>query len=235
MFKWISGIAKPVPEDGLPIGPNLKIDLHVRDGEYAGQYHSRVEDIRDGFVLVAIPQERGVTVPIREGVRVTVRYSDPFGLYQFDTRIVSRILRPVPALALDRPVQDDIQCVLRRSFPRYECEIIAVFRVVDSPDVYYPGASHRVRTLDLSAGGFSFEHAHRIPEDSRLRMDIQIPGDESALKTDGQVVRCRNLPNRRQTTYEIGVKFQEINPEDRARLMQYIKTISGPGSRMGRR
>lgn len=235
MFKWLGGITRIVREDPLSISPNLKVDLHVKDGEYAGQYHSRIEEITEGAVIVAIPQQRGVAVPLRDGVRVTVRYADPFGLYQFESRIVERVRHPMAALALERPAQSDIRCVLKRAFPRYECDIQVMFRVTDSPDVYHPEATHRVRILDISGGGFSFEYGERIPENSRLRLEITLPDDEPPLRVDGKVVRCQNLPNRRQLTHEMGVEFIDVSSVQRSRIVRAIQAVSGSGSHIGRR
>lgn len=227
MFRWLR--ARWVHPDGVPprLMPNLQLQLQVRHGEYAGEFNTRIEEIAGDRFLVAIPQQKGMAIPLREGTALSARFLDPSSVYEFHTEVVERVRSPYLALALRLPRSRDINRVLTRSWPRYAVSLTILFRIVDSPDTYHPETHHRTRTTDLSCGGAAFEYAEQIPAQSRLRLELHLPDDDPPVSLDARVVRGERRPGEKRETWAYGVEFLNMSEETRRRIAGALRPSAG--------
>src|SRR5688572_21219692 len=79
-----------------------------------------------------------------------------------------------------------------------------------------------LNTKDISAGGVSMISQKMVPSGAALEMEILIPPINKSIKAVGKVLRCIE---KRKGEFELGVQFEEIDPEEQVLLDQAIETF----------
>lgn len=73
-------------------------------------------------------------------------------------------------------------------------------------------------TRDISSGGVYFDRAIPHPVGARVQLSFTLPGDSTAIRTDGEVA---NVPDKKG--YGMGIRFLGLAPADAARLEAFIR------------
>ena len=95
------------------------------------------------------------------------------------------------------------------------------------------GASRQVtHTADVSAGGVALSVQEMLPIGSRIKLEVHVPPLNRSIQAVGEVIRC--LPGR-QGGYEIGIRFEQIDPTDQAVLDDAIQRFYSPRQRSHQR
>ena len=81
-------------------------------------------------------------------------------------------------------------------------------------------------TSDVSAGGVAILSHQEIPVGSRIRLEIHVPPLNRSIPAEGVVVRCR--PARVGKSFELGIRFSQIDPADRIALNEAVEGSYGP-------
>ncbi|MBI3333332.1 MAG: PilZ domain-containing protein [Candidatus Omnitrophica bacterium] len=76
---------------------------------------------------------------------------------------------------------------------------------------------------DVSAGGVAILVQEAVPAGSRVRLTIYVPFLERSIPAQGRVVR--SLPTR-GGGFELGIRFEQIDPKDRQDLNQVIEEMA---------
>jgi hypothetical protein len=99
----------------------------------------------------------------------------------------------------------------RRKHPRLKC--------VNSVELYPEGESAKIwgRATDMSVGGCYIEMPMTLKEGTRLKIILWVK--EEKLQIKGKVVSSR-------PGFGVGVQFNNITPEDTARLRQFLQSIT---------
>ena len=79
-------------------------------------------------------------------------------------------------------------------------------------------------TKDISAGGIGVAVKELIPVGSPILVEIYVPPLNRTLLAKGQVVRVNGHRNQ----FDLGVRFVEIDPEDRAALNEVVLQFYTP-------
>jgi len=82
-------------------------------------------------------------------------------------------------------------------------------------------------TKDVSAGGVAVVLRGMIPVGTHLRIEIHVPPLSRTLSAEGQVVRT----GAQGDSFELGVRFVQMNPEDRQALDEAIEKFYSPKER----
>ncbi len=80
-------------------------------------------------------------------------------------------------------------------------------------------------TADVSAGGVALNLREMLPVDSRIRLEIHVPPLDRSVHAVGVVIRC--APARRGG-YDVGIRFEQIDPKDQAVLDEAIERFYSP-------
>lgn len=170
----------------------------------AGRLPARV-DTDDGKTLVVVlvlqPEERPAPIPERRG---SLEWTTRRGLHRLSGTVHSDAHRP----EVLRVVRDgDERVVQRRDAVRVE--------VVVDLEVQVAGSEERAETntLDVSSGGFLM----RDPLDLELETVIDVE-----LRVEPTPIRGRAVVVRERRRGEKGVRFEEMHPDDRHRLVRFI-------------
>ena len=83
-------------------------------------------------------------------------------------------------------------------------------------------------TADVSAGGVALSLREMLPVGSRIRVEVHISPLDRSIRAAGVVVRCAPA---RQFGYNIGIRFEQIDPQDQAVLNEAIERFYSPRQR----
>jgi c-di-GMP-binding flagellar brake protein YcgR len=75
---------------------------------------------------------------------------------------------------------------------------------------------------DISAGGVKVEVTESIKPNTVLWLEISLPNETDPLEAKGEVIWQEKISNSERIRYEMGVKFLEMNLNDRTRLNKYL-------------
>lgn len=75
---------------------------------------------------------------------------------------------------------------------------------------------------DVSAGGIGLVVKEMIPLGSPVHVEIHIPSFNRTILAEGKVARIGG----HRDGFELGVRFMEIDPEDRAVLNEVVERLS---------
>lgn len=96
-------------------------------------------------------------------------------------------------------------------------------RVPISMEVTYESGDDFLSSFlsDVSGGGVFIGTPKPLELDTQLRICFHVPGISESLMVNGTVVWVREL----ESSFKpgMGVRFDEIDPEDRKRLDQYLE------------
>jgi len=93
----------PLTPDDFKI--NQLVEIIVNEEEYKGVYRSRIEEVNDTTLTLAMPFYRGQIVPLRPGLNIKVSFSKEGTAYVFETTILKRVWTPLPLLIVEKPVE----------------------------------------------------------------------------------------------------------------------------------
>ena len=89
------------------------------------------------------------------------------------------------------------------------------------------GEGHRAQALDIGAGGVKIFSETSLAPDMRLELTFYIHPknkDRTGMIAVGRVIWCREVKMDSQglDRYEVGIRFEEIDPKDRDQIFQYV-------------
>lgn len=205
-------------QETLRIGQRVEIDVDLPG--FTGTYSSRVEDMTDTSLTLALPSRARLFVPLTKGQTIIVSFWGDSVHYSSETRVLERRTKPLPVVIVERPT--NFKRHQRRNFVRFDARLpLQFYRIQDreppeeSPEVF------TVETTDISGGGVSFLTSMRLEMKCRLQLELALPGDKP-VKAIGSVVRVVNNPRSVRKRYRVGVSFLVIEERDRDRIIKFI-------------
>ncbi|MHB8126792.1 MAG: flagellar brake protein [Desulfitobacteriaceae bacterium] len=193
--------------------PGAAVELIIPDGEYKGNYQTRVDEVWERILSVAAPYYQGEVISFRVGTVLEVSYYDEVSSYCFDTTIKQRIAVPIPTFVLDFP--DEIRKIQRRNFVRIPAFYPVTYRMVTKEGLSDPKDGNM---LDISGGGMRFKTLEKLENNSLLYAQLKLPGGE--LSTPVRVRRIQKIEDTK--AYSISTEFYEISERDRDRVIRCV-------------
>jgi len=198
--------------------PNKKVFIRVTEGEYQGSYNSRIEEISDDKMVLALPFIGTVPIPVRLGERIFVYSATSDAVYRVSGEVIKRQLEPLPLLHI--VISGDVVRVQRRNYVRVPILLNVTYKLKDGEAVY------NTYTKDISGGGAKIV----LPEYLRIRdviqMRIELPFPESPIDCEGEIVWIdkeeRVSGTRSEEIICAGVKFTLIDEKERERLIRFL-------------
>lgn len=185
-------------------------------------YASRIEDIEDNKLLIAMPMDRhGVPIIPARGQRVNCKVLGEHGYYTFDTVYNDLDRIPIPVLCLEYP--EIMRKVQSREFVRVKMSRPVVIRPIDEDGTI--GEMIFSTTLDMSGGGIAFVHSEPLSIGSLVMIEIDNIPNAELMDLKGEIVRCAPVEADGRTIYHIGAKFHGIGQRNQNQLIKYIFEI----------
>lgn len=197
---------------------NQRIELEVKSGAYEGLYSSRIEEINEDNLKVALPIEKGTPVPLNVRTLVAVNIIGQDAVYSGDTFIIGRERNPIPLLTLNYPIQ--FKRLQRRDYVRVSSNLAIELLSCEQNEV-----NIRTVTYDISGGGVRFvitseqQKQFQIKPNSTLEINI-IMEDDKRIGGLLQVIRMDEQSNTKNIL--VGGKFLAIEEREREQIIGYV-------------
>ncbi|MDD5756550.1 MAG: PilZ domain-containing protein [bacterium] len=108
----------------------------------------------------------------------------------------------------------------RRKFVRLDTSVKIRYKVLQPTD-----NKNDSNTQNLSAGGVKIEVKEPVKPNTVLWMEIALPNEANPLQAKGEVVWQEKISTSENSHYEMGIKFLEMDLNDRSRLSKYLFSL----------
>ena len=105
----------------------------------------------------------------------------------------------------------------RRRFPRLQCVFPVSFRKLLNPGDLFSGSLGK----DVSASGVRMTSTSAISKDTRLVVEIAVPGNSHKVRAIGQIAWIRQKPT--TGSYDYGLQFVELGSDDQNALAGWVE------------
>ena len=102
----------------------------------------------------------------------------------------------------------------RRIAPRTEADI--PIRLTDD--------AHPARLVNISTSGICCTYGEAINEMTIVGITLELPGAPNGTKIKGAVVRCAKCRDMKPPTYELGIFFTELSPDNRRAIEGFVQS-----------
>ena len=205
----------------LKIGQRVEFYVEGDDNRYA----SRIEDINDDMLEVAMPMSRsGVPIIPREDEKI---YGVAVGnqcRYRFFTTYKGKGRKDdrIPIWYITKP--DSLERFQNREFVRVKVNLKANVSVVDEDGTIHD--SEVVPVVDLSGGGICLAFDHEVAENTKVGLELTgIPG-ASTIDVMCRVVRCSPIERADgMVIYHVGAAFQHLPRATSNKIVRYLFAV----------
>ncbi|MBI2870938.1 MAG: HEAT repeat domain-containing protein [Candidatus Omnitrophica bacterium] len=107
----------------------------------------------------------------------------------------------------------------RRRHARLKTNLAIAYRV----DGEGPAPIQKSRTKNISKGGLCLVMSEKLTRDTRIKLDIEIPGGGQPYQALGLVRRCRERESQDgKRLFEIGIRFLDLAEDDWKKILGHV-------------
>lgn len=196
-----------------------KINIKRIKSKANGVYPSQILDILDDeIIIVSGPLHKRDIVLLNKDEIVEVSYIiEDKGKYSFRAKVLDRDNSKIYRLKLKRI--SDVNRVQLRGFYRLEVDVPVKKEFVIEEDGKRRIIEENCRSQNISGGGIKLYSNYEHKIDDQVLCSFSI--DNHQIVAMGEVVRIEEV-DIFYYKYGIGVKFVELNEEDRDRIISFI-------------
>ena len=207
---------------------NQKLEIEVLSGSYQGNYLSKVADFLDEGIVITGLYREGAPLPLRLDQPVNVYYTTDRAAYKFKSKILKRTNKPIPLLLIEK--SDSVTRIQRRDY--FRLEVTGTVDIYKMPeDKEYPKKITEARLLDISGGGIKMQLEKKFDKNEEVYICLKnILAPKEFIKSE--IVR---VEKENDELYNYGVKFSEIEEEQREEIIQWIFAYQRKNRRKGLR
>lgn len=200
----------------LKVGQRLAFFSDVGDEKYS----SRIEDITDKALVVAMPvdSKRRPVIPLSGQHLYAVAYADQCQYRFFSVFRDKGMNGGIPCWWITKP--EKMERYQNRAFVRVRVDLPVLVQVMDNAGGFCPPQMTRV--IDLSGSGLSFSFQRAVRLESQVIMEIRNLPEIGTLQVMGRVMRCSEVELPGGKLYQIGVRMLDLTRQNRNRLVHYI-------------
>ncbi|WP_303726168.1 flagellar brake protein [Anaerovibrio lipolyticus] len=193
-------------------------------------YNSRIEDIKDNYMVLAMPVDDKHRPLIPEsGTNVICKVLDERCFYIFRAIFMDKGIENIPVWYITKP--DEVEKAQHREFVRVKATLPVVVRPVNQE-----GALEEMvvtSSVDISGGGVCFAFKRPLPVDTKVAIELDDIPDVGLLKLMCRVARCAEIDVNGEKVYHIGTEFLSIDRNVQNRLIRYIFHLQRKGLAKG--
>jgi c-di-GMP-binding flagellar brake protein YcgR len=219
---------------GVRIGANCEIAIESADGY--GEYKSRIEDLEEDRLTLAMPTHRGSFVVPRTDDPLQVIVPTPGGGTLFlECEVLGRQNQPIPLVMVRVLAVGQQQS---RGFFRINVTVrpteCAVWDIGSGPEDSF-WRPVRAIVQDMSGGGIGMLADEAVPVGARMRLRVPLPYGGGECVGTGEIKMCR--PHRgssaRNPRWIVGVQLDQIARRERERLIKGVHRYQAEERRIG--
>jgi len=206
----------------LQVGTRLQLIL-ARPGKPT-YFSSLIGYVAGEYLLVKIPVEHGLTVPMQEGERVTVRVFSGVSVYTFTCEIESILLAPRYYMHLSFP--QEIGATPLRNAARVKVSLPVEVR--RPPSEHVSPVAAMLSDLSISGAFISAGEALGAPGDRisvSFTFRVQPTNQQVQIRTDATICSCRLLDmsgKHAEHRHGMGIHFDRISESEQFMLQHYL-------------
>ncbi len=211
---------------------NQKVILEVLEGAEQGRFPTRVEEVREGALVLAAPLVGRRVVQPAPGTPVRLQLDDASaGMKSIDTKVWESLpmtpSRRLPIIVLEQ--SDQVKQVQRRTDVRIDVTVPVRFAVLTSPDegsdeqglTMWP--SLEAATVDISAGGSQMTTEVRLVPGTQIDVHLRLPDGGDSLQLVGEVMRVLHSEQRgSRTIHYLAIRWIGAEATDRDAIVAYV-------------
>jgi c-di-GMP-binding flagellar brake protein YcgR len=96
---------------------------------------------------------------------------------------------------------------------------------IETPAKSMADVQEKCRVKVLSFGGMLIESRYALEIESRLPMELNLPGKKT-IKFLGRAASCLTNGNTKQERYDIGIEFLDMSEQHKQRLKEFVDSLS---------
>ncbi|WP_068671990.1 flagellar brake protein [Oceanobacillus sp. Castelsardo] len=203
----------------MKIGSSITLEVREAKNKVI-KYRCKIIEETEQYLVVDYPISihNNKTTYLAVGTRVSISFIDNKAVYQFNSKIQSRINSKIPALVIPYPEKEEIHRIQRRKFVRVETAVDIAIHSVKNKFQAFTGV-----TSDISGGGLSFtiQEDRFLEISDHLNLFIVLPmasGDFEYLTLNGEIVYQKKLKN---TLLRTSVKFNNITTKEQQIIVRF--------------
>jgi c-di-GMP-binding flagellar brake protein YcgR len=196
-----------------------RVQLDILEGEYKGNYYSRIEDLLgdETIVVASPPVADGSAALVNVGEKINMFYWDSMAQYAFEARVIATANGRVPTITLEK--RSEIQRMQRRSYFRIQARIRIVFNIESDGDGSTEPQHYEGQTLNISGGGMLLSTNINLDIGDNLPLKLYLSEQEYIAST-GRVERIEHLGAK--GLYRAGIVFVMISENDRDKIIAFV-------------
>jgi len=191
------------------------LEVIIVSGANKARYSSRIEEITNQHLYLAMPMDKGVPIFLLPGTEIQGRVIVNSTVWEFTTKYVDKLAQPILMWLVEKP--EEFVKIQMRDFVRFQTALPMTVRLLD--DSGQEGEPLAVTTKDISGGGLLIIARQTIGKDSNLKLTLELP-ETGCIEANGVVVREDLLLELK--VYRIAIKFTDIKERSRELLIKYI-------------
>jgi len=180
------------------------------------QFASRIEEIIEGYMIIAMPMEKGHPIFQARGSTFYGRIFDESGVYAFKSTFIDRKMNPLPIWIVSRPF--DIEKTQQRSFVRFDIALPVLVQYITAEEE--EEVALNLVTKDLSGGGLQVISNRRIKVGKRVQIKLDCP-EYGTFEIMGEIIRVQKPQDDRQVFW-ISIRFIDIQETIRDKISKFI-------------
>ena len=201
--------------------PNIgdKLEIYDCSRNSSRIYISQLFDIiNDETLLISGPIHNKMLVPFYENNLIeVVYYKKNKGKFSFEAKILKVIKKGMYRIKVKRTTK--IRKIQQRNYYRLSCRIPITKIHNINEDSLDKAIREECIVDDISGGGIGI--FCNFPHDNGETVDIQIDFQGLNLNITGKIIRITDSKNR-DYKFNIGVKFEDLDDNDRDKIISFI-------------
>lgn len=208
-------IEKVETSKALKIGQRIEVTL-LQD-ENQNRYSSRIEDIEDNKLILALPMEQGYPIIPMRGSVFEAKFVTEASAFRFSAVFMEKRMGTVPVWITSLP--RFVEKFQQREFVRVETSVPLKVQLLNKEDntLLSPITTY---VRDISGGGMRIILDKSLKKGEKLYIEIELP-EVGLLTTYCEVVRSFQ-PIKDEKIFWIGTRFIDLPNITRSKLIRFI-------------
>lgn len=198
------------------IGDNIKIICKDKDIKYSSQLLDKIDN---NIYVISGPIHKNTLIPLSFGVEIIIEYfKENSGRFVFKAKIIKRESKKLYKLYIKKI--GNINKLQERDYYRLS-DMLKVKKIIQDSNNIDENDEEKCVTEDISGNGMKIlsDCIHKHGDIVLCKIFIE----EDIIQIVGQIVRFEKTENKKYN-YALGIKFTEINNNDRQKIIKYIFT-----------
>jgi c-di-GMP-binding flagellar brake protein YcgR len=205
----------------LKIKINQRLEILLPNPSQHGmhQYSSRVEEIAENRMSIAMPMSKGYPIVLERGKEFLGKIFDSSGVFGFKSVFWDKRLLPLPIWIVSMPY--DLKKVQQRAFVRFDIALPVTLEYSISGAENPEKKTMNTISKDISGGGIQIISQELLRSGTGVDLTLQLSDGGGMVQVKGEVVRVTK-PQADRPLFWIGIRFVGIKEGNRDKIIRFI-------------